>query len=97
MTQLLVARNRRPENVVLHVVAVQKIHRRSGQNHCGVRLEQKGFLIHNKMLGRRRECLSRDGVDVDHCRALPAADLAAEGAAMRGDGGCNNKIEMPWL
>ena len=40
-------------------------------------------MIHNKMFGRGRECLSRDGVNVDHGRSLSAADLAAEGAATR--------------
>src|SRR5437667_2568041 len=64
--QLLVAADRDPESVVRDRVTVQEFDRCALLNGNQIGLKLQAFLIDDRLLGRRRDGLACDGLDVNH-------------------------------
>ena len=84
VAKLLVPADRRPEHVVLHRVAVQKLDRGALLHNHDVWRKHESFLVHDGLCRRSREGLAGDGIDI-HDR-LSGGDLAFDGAGK--GGGC---------
>src|SRR5580704_2691271 len=63
---LLVAADRRPKHIVLHVVTVLELHRSSYLHDKKVRIEDQALLVHKWFLAGSREGLAGDGVHVNN-------------------------------
>ena len=79
---LFIPADRRPENVVLYVVAVLELHGRALLNHQHVRRKDQAFLVHQGLGGWRWKCLAGDRVNIDD--GFAGSHLAFDGG---GDGG----------
>src|SRR5450631_2894286 len=63
---LLVAADRGPEHVVLHVVAVLEVNRRPDLNDRDVRTEHQAFLVDQRFRRGGWKCLSLNSIDVNN-------------------------------
>src|SRR5579863_2446418 len=78
--ELLVAADRRPEDVVRDAVAIEEFDR-CALHHCGnMRNKHQPLLVDGDMLSWSWEGLAGDGLDVDNGLAADAGDLAMNGA-----------------
>src|SRR5580700_11650011 len=79
----LVAADSCPENIVLHIVAIQELNGCALLYDHDVRRKHQSFLVDDRLLFGSGKRFARDGVDVNHRLALHAANFALDIASPR--------------
>src|ERR1700690_750692 len=81
----LVAGDRSPKDVVLHVVAIQELNGCALLHRHNVRSKDESLLIHNRVLFGSGKRFARNGVDVDYRLALHSRNFSLNIAGPRCD------------
>src|SRR5580700_1598137 len=96
MSGFLVTANRRPEDVVLHIVAIQEINGCALLHDHEVWDKHQAFLIRYRMFFGSGKGFAGDGVDVNHRRTLAPSNFSRDVArrsrgAQSGDQNCEEE------